>query len=220
MDGDSDPQKSGNVLTYGPYGKQPVTMTIPERITIHFEYTAPITYVDQLERHIEVSHWGSNIAIEERYKLTNHAARSLLPSHFINGRLKNLFSRLQYTRSSYLQPPTHALTKMTIPLRNGARNPYYTDIIGNVSTSRFRPARGTSDAHLEIRPRYPVYGGWNYTFQIGWNVDLYAVERIANGERILQIPFLEGPDNIQYEKFQINIVLPEGARYTWTMTFD
>jgi oligosaccharyltransferase complex subunit alpha (ribophorin I) len=134
---------------------------------------------------------------------------------YSNDRLKNQFSRLQYTRSSYTQPPTHALTKLAIPLHNGARNPYYTDIIGNVSTSRFRPARGATDAHLEITPRYPVYGGWNYTFRIGWNVDLVKAEKIFNGERILQVPFMEGPDNIQYEKFDINVILPEGSRYEY-----
>jgi oligosaccharyltransferase complex subunit alpha (ribophorin I) len=32
-------------------------------------------FVEHLERDVEVSHWGNNLAIEERYKLTNHAAR-------------------------------------------------------------------------------------------------------------------------------------------------
>jgi len=60
-----------------------------------------------------------------------------------------------------------------------------------------------------------VYGGWNYTFQIGWNVDLEKVERVEEGglERVLKVPFLEGAENIQYEKFDVRIILPEGARY-------
>lgn len=74
VDGQPDPTKSGSVLTYGPYDTLPPT-TASEKITVHFEYTAPITYVDRLERDIEVSHWGSNVAIEERYQLTNHAAK-------------------------------------------------------------------------------------------------------------------------------------------------
>jgi oligosaccharyltransferase complex subunit alpha (ribophorin I) len=126
--------------------------------------------------------------------------------------LKGLFSRLQYTRSSYTSPPTHAITRLTFPLKNGARDPYYVDTIGNVSTSRFRPARGTSDANLEISPRYPVYGGWNYTFRIGWNVDLEKVSRVSGTERVLKIPFVEGTENIQYETFVVNVILPEGAR--------
>ena len=100
-----------------------------------------------------------------------------------------------------------------MPLKHGARNAYYTDIIGNVSTSRFRPAKRREDANLEITPRYPVYGGWNYTFRLGWNVNLYRVERVSASERVLKIPLLEGPENIEYEKVDINIILPEGSRY-------
>jgi len=69
------------------------------------------------------------------------------------------------------------------------------------------------DSHLEIMPRFPVYGGWNYTFKLGWNVDLEKVERQSGAERVLKVPFLEGPENIQYKKFDFNIILPEGSRY-------
>jgi len=65
---------------------------------------------------------------------------------------------------------------------------------------------------LEIIPRYPVFGGWNYTFRLGWNVDLEKVERSSDSDRVLKVPFLEGPENIQYEKFDITVILPEGSR--------
>jgi oligosaccharyltransferase complex subunit alpha (ribophorin I) len=73
-DGEPDPTVSGFQLTYGPYDKHLPTST-PEEIDIHYEFTAPIAYVDHLERDVEVSHWGSKVAIEEHYVLTNHAAR-------------------------------------------------------------------------------------------------------------------------------------------------
>lgn len=75
IDGQPDPTKSGTVLTYGPYGEIPPTTTDTPKVQVHYEFTTPITYVERLERDIEVSHWGSNLAIEERYKLTNHAAK-------------------------------------------------------------------------------------------------------------------------------------------------
>jgi len=75
-DGQPDPTKSGSVLTYGPYDTQQPT-TAFEEVKVHYEFTAPIPFVEQLERDIEVSHWGNNLAIEERYVLVNHAARSL-----------------------------------------------------------------------------------------------------------------------------------------------
>ena len=210
-DGQPDPQKSGATLTYGPYGEPPFPIT-SDKIDVHFEFTAPITYVDHLERDIEVSRWGNNVAIEERYKLTNHAAKSPHYEPPSNHRLKDQFSRIQHARTRYASPPTHAITGLAIPLKNGASNAYFTDIIGNVSTSRFRPARGVADAHLEIQPRYPIFGGWNYTFRLGWNVDLDKVERTSNSKRILKIPFIEGPENIQYENFDLTLILPEGSR--------
>jgi len=44
---------------------------------------------------------------------------------------------------------------------------------------------------------------------------LEKVERVEEGglERVLKVPFLEGAENIQYEKFDVRIILPEGARY-------
>jgi oligosaccharyltransferase complex subunit alpha (ribophorin I) len=73
---------SGSVLTYGPYDMIPPTMS-SDKITVHYEYTAPITYIDHLERLIEVSHWGNNVAIEERYALTNHAAKCVTVPSFL-----------------------------------------------------------------------------------------------------------------------------------------
>ena len=133
--------------------------------------------------------------------------------------MKDQFSRVQYSRNRYASPPSHAVTKLTIPLKHGARNPYYTDIIGNVSTSRFRPAKRKEDANLEINPRYPIYGGWNYTFRLGWNVNLHRVQRVSASERMLKIPLLEGPENIEYETVDINIILPEGSRYSISLCY-
>ena len=64
------------MLTYGPYDTQQPTTGF-EEVKVHYEFTAPIPFVEQLERDIEVSHWGNNLAIEERYVLVNHAARFL-----------------------------------------------------------------------------------------------------------------------------------------------
>ena len=75
VEGKPDPTKSGNILAYGPYRElPPTTAESSEQIYVHFEYTTPIVFVEHLERDIEVSHWGNNLAVEERYKLTNHAA--------------------------------------------------------------------------------------------------------------------------------------------------
>lgn len=102
---------------------------------------------------------------------------------------------------------------LSYPLQVGAADVYFTDEIGNVTTSRFRS--NSREAHLELKPRYPLFGGWNYSFVVGWNHDLkdYLKAKVAGGEiYILKVPFMQGPtDFITYENFQLRIILPEGA---------
>ena len=101
-----------------------------------------------------------------------------------------------------------------MPLQVGSLNPYFVDDIGNVSTSRFRS--GLSEAMLELKPRYPVFGNWNYKFKVGWDQDLKgALRKLKTGDGYaLKVPFLEGPkqsEGIEYERVQMRVILPEGA---------
>lgn len=200
-----DPQRQGSTFTYGPYG--PVPAGAQEPVNVRYEFTKPIIHATRLERDIEVSHWGGNLATEERYWLANHGAS-----------LANHFSRVAYAQTAYYSPPTVALRALNVPLRVGSLNPYFTDDIGNVSTSRFRS--NLREANLEIKPRYPVFGGWKYSFRIGWDADLKGFLRKLNvgggSEYVLKVPFLEGPkmpEGVGYERVEVRVVLPEGATY-------
>lgn len=116
--------------------------------------------------------------------------------------------------TQYANPPTSALKELRVPLKVGSANPYFTDDIGNVSTSRWRS--NSREALLELRPRYPVFGGWKYTFKIGWDADLKNFLRKLKSEGyVLKVPFLEGPkmaEGVEYEKVEVRVVLPEGAK--------
>lgn len=206
----ADPQKQGTTFTYGPYASVPAGAQQP--VSVRYEFTKPVAHASLLERDIEVSHWGGNLATEERYWLENRGAH-----------LKNHFSRVEWQKSSYMNPATSALKALTLPLHPGAVDPYFTDDIGNVSTSRFRPGR--REAVLELKPRYPVFGGWKYSFKVGWNADLSSyLRKLATGESyILKVPFLEGPrqpEGIEYARVNLRVILPEGAtnvRYATTV---
>ncbi len=82
-----------------------------------------------------------------------------------------------------------------------------------MSTSRFRANK--REAVLEIKPRYPVFGGWKYPFTIGWNSDAKNfVRRVSDGRYVVNIPFMEGPrqvEGVEYEQVSLRILLPEGA---------
>jgi oligosaccharyltransferase complex subunit alpha (ribophorin I) len=196
------PQKQGRKFTYGTFGEIPAGAYEP--VQVRYEFTKPLIHVSELERDIEISHWGGNVAFEDRYTLHNHAAN-----------LSNHFSRVKWAMTSYNpQAPTTAIRDLKFPLRVGSLTPYYTDVIGNVSTSRFRSNK--REANLEIKPRYPVFGGWNYPFRVGWDADLKKyLRKLKTGEGyILNVPFLEGPkqpEGIAYEHITLRIILPEGA---------
>jgi oligosaccharyltransferase complex subunit alpha (ribophorin I) len=206
----ADPEKQGKVLTYGPYDTKKVPSGTTSPVSVRYEFTNPVLTCTLLERDIEVSHWGGNIATEERYWLGNSGAS-----------LKNHFSRVAWqTQNYYAQSATSALKELKVPLKSGSVDPYFTDDIGNVSTSRYRPSSVHGrDAMLELKPRYPVFGGWKYSFRIGWNNALSTFLRkvkAGGGETYaLGVPFLEGPkmpEGIQYEHFVLRIILPEGAK--------
>ena len=194
------PQKQGAKLTYGPFGETPAGATLP--IQVRFEFTKPVTHVSLLERDIEVSHWGGNVAFEERYTLYNRGAN-----------LSTLFNRVKWAQSQYYKPNTFALKELKFQLRGGSVDPYYTDVIGNVSTSRFRS--NEKQAVLEIKPRYPVFGGWKFPFTIGWNSDAkHYLRSTKEGGFVLNVPFLEGPrqaEGVEYEHVNVRVLLPEGA---------
>jgi oligosaccharyltransferase complex subunit alpha (ribophorin I) len=203
LEGKEDPQKQGSSFTYGPYGELPAGAQ--EAVSVRYEFTKPVLHASLLERDIEVSHWGGNLATEERYWLGNNGAN-----------LTNHFSRASWATSQYYNPPTSALKELKMPLRVGSTDPYFTDDIGNVSTSRFRSNR--REAMLELKPRYPIFGGWKYSFRVGWDANLKGyLRKLSGGDTyILKVPFLEGPkqaEGIEYKKINLRVILPEGAKY-------
>ncbi|KAF2455346.1 oligosaccharyltransferase alpha subunit [Lineolata rhizophorae] len=204
VDGADDPQVQGSTITYGTYQDTPAGAQQP--VEVRYQYTRPLIHVALLQRDIEVSAWGGNLATEERYWLTNRAAA-----------LKENFSRVTWQMQTYTSTATSALRELRFPLLSGSVNPYFTDDIGNVSTSRFRPGVGDKDASLELKPRYPVFGGWNYSFKIGWDADLKNfLRKLKVSDRyVLRVPFLEGPrmaEGVEYDRVEVKVILPEGAK--------
>ncbi|RDA88160.1 hypothetical protein CP532_6792 [Ophiocordyceps camponoti-leonardi (nom. inval.)] len=195
------PQKQGSKLTYGPFeGEIPAGAVSPAQV--RFEFTKPVTHVSNLEREIHVSHWGGNVAFEEKYTMHHRGANLSVP-----------FNRVKWAQSQYYNPSSVALKEMRFPLQVGSAGAYFTDTIGNVSTSKFRS--GKREALLELKPRYPIFGGWRYPFTIGWNVNSAKVlRRTASGRYVLKVPFMEGPkqvEGVEYGRINVRVLLPEGA---------
>ncbi|KAI1279892.1 oligosaccharyltransferase alpha subunit [Xylaria sp. FL0933] len=193
------PIKQGSKLTYGPFPEVPAGASSP--VKVRYEFNKPVTHISQLERDIEVSHWGGNVAFEERYTLFHYGAN-----------LSSQFSRVKWAQSQYFSPQTFALKELKFVLGPGSKDAYFTDVIGNVSTSRFRSNK--REAVLELKPRYPVFGGWKYPFTVGWNADSHNYLKKSGSKYLLNVPLIEGPkqaEGVEYEHVDIRVILPEGA---------
>ena len=131
-------------------------------------------------------------------------------------RLKGHFSRVEHQHSKfYGRAVTSTISGLSLYLPPGIRDPYFYDLNGNVSTSRFRSAPSLPQAespflhpeqfsdpaktsmqgkfsYLEVMPRYPILGGWNYSFTLGWNSPLQDwATRDLKGRYIVAITVLE-----------------------------
>ncbi|KAK3923287.1 Dolichyl-diphosphooligosaccharide--protein glycosyltransferase subunit 1 [Frankliniella fusca] len=181
-------------LNYGPYENIPPFSEDP--MLIHCENNTPFLTVRNLLRQIEVSHWG-NIAIEETVDLEHTGAI-----------LKGSFSRYEYQRESGSGLSSVKNFKTILPA--SATDAYYRDDIGNISTSNMRVL---SDAvELNLRPRFPLFGGWKTHYVVGYNVPSYEYLYNSGDQYILKIRFIDHIfDDMIVDDAVTRIILPEGC---------
>ncbi|VAI10147.1 unnamed protein product [Triticum turgidum subsp. durum] len=182
-------------LKYGPY--EDVLPFSYNPIIVHFENNNPFAVAKELIREIEISHWG-NVQITEHYNIVHGGAR-----------LKGEFSRLDYQSRPYARGVSsfrHLIARL--PAR--AHSIYYRDEIGNISTSHLWS--DSKKTQLEIEPRFPLFGGWQTTFTIGYGLPLQDFVFSADGKRFLNITFGSPMEEILIEKLIVKVVLPEGSK--------
>uniref|UniRef100_A0A0K0CXY1 Dolichyl-diphosphooligosaccharide--protein glycosyltransferase subunit 1 n=1 Tax=Angiostrongylus cantonensis TaxID=6313 RepID=A0A0K0CXY1_ANGCA len=180
-------------VIYGPYKDQPAFRSEP--IKIHYENNSPFVVATVVARWIEISHWG-NIAVEEHIELVHKGAE-----------LKGPFSRLdqQLDRRGLRQP---AMLYFTTVLPASAKDIYYRDVIGNISTSAVRPRSDSVD--IDIKPRFPLFGGWRTSYVIGYNVPSFEYLYNKGHDYALRMRVLDHIfDNVVVENLTVKIILPE-----------
>lgn len=151
---------------------------------IHYENNTPFLTISSITRTIEVSHWG-NIAVEETIDLRHTGAV-----------LKGPFSRYDYQRQSDSGISSVKSFKVAFSIQGqtrfhcsggncdntilcapqtilpaSAQDVYYRDEIGNISTSHLQVL--DDSVEVEVRPRFPLFGGWKTHYLIGYNLPSY-----------------------------------------------
>ncbi|XP_013175793.1 PREDICTED: dolichyl-diphosphooligosaccharide--protein glycosyltransferase subunit 1 [Papilio xuthus] len=186
-------QQDGTIL-YGPYSNTgPFT---EKELSVHYKNNSPFLTVTRLERLIEVSHWG-NIAIEEKIEIEHTGAK-----------LKGPFSRYDYQQDHHSGPASVRSYKTLLPA--SAADVYYRDTNGNISTSNMKIKKDSVE--LDLRPRYPLFGGWRSHYTLGYNVPSYEYLYHSGNEYLLKMRVVDHIfDDMQIDELITKIVLPEGS---------
>ena len=73
--------------------------------------------------------------------------------------------------------------------------------------------RESEDANeLEIRPRFPLFGGWKTRYYIGYSVPSYEMLSYYGNLYKLEVPFLDHSfDNLVVDNIQVKVILPESS---------
>lgn len=192
--------QSEKTVTYGPYeAREPFTEA---ELRVHAENNNPFLTVTHLERVIELSHWG-NIAVEENIQMRHSGAD-----------LSGPFSRYDYQRT---QDAGASIKSFKTVLPASAKDVYYRDEIGNISTSHLKELDDMVE--VELRPRFPLFGGWKTQYLLGYNVPSYQYLYNQGNQYALKMRFVDHIfDDVVIDEMTVKIILPEGAKNTKLVT--
>ncbi|XP_017858005.1 PREDICTED: dolichyl-diphosphooligosaccharide--protein glycosyltransferase subunit 1 [Drosophila arizonae] len=183
-----------NKISYGPY--ENVAKLTDDELFVHYENQSPFLTVNTLERTIEVSHWG-NIAVKEEIQMTHTGAK-----------LKGSFSRYDFQKDG--RSGQSAVKSYRTYLPASATGVYYRDTNGNISTSNMNQMRDSVE--LDLRPRFPLFGGWKTQYVLGYNVPSYEYLYNSDDDYVLKMYVIDHiHDNMVIDEAVITIILPEGS---------
>uniref|UniRef100_A0A4W3JWC4 Dolichyl-diphosphooligosaccharide--protein glycosyltransferase subunit 1 n=1 Tax=Callorhinchus milii TaxID=7868 RepID=A0A4W3JWC4_CALMI len=189
------PSKSEDSIEYGPY--KDVAPYSQDMLRVHFENNSPFLSIVSMTRLIEVSHWG-NIAVEETIDLKHSGAV-----------LKGPFSRYDYQRQPDSGISSVKSFKTILPA--AAQDVYYRDEIGNISTSHLVVL--DDSVEMEVRPRFPLFGGWKTHYVVGYNLPSYEYLYNLGDQYALKMRFVDHVfDDQVIDSLTVKLILPEGAK--------
>ncbi|XP_055376168.1 dolichyl-diphosphooligosaccharide--protein glycosyltransferase subunit 1 [Condylostylus longicornis] len=185
---------SESTISYGNY--ENIAPFTTEELVIHYENHSPFLIVSRLERTIEISHWG-NIAIEETIDILHSGAK-----------LKGSFSRSEFQKDTRNSLSAVKSYKTILPA--SATGVYYRDTNGNISTSNMKILKDSVE--LDLKPRFPLFGGWKTHYTLGYNVPSFEY-LFNNGDNyLLKMRAIDHVfDDMTIDEAIVKIILPEGC---------
>lgn len=118
------------------------------------------------------------------------------------------FSRYEYARESKSGQPSIQSFDTILPA--AASDIYYRDEIGNISTSHTRIKKDSVE--LNLRPRFPLFGGWKTRYTIGYNVPSYEYVYNSGDEYVIDMRLIDHIyDDMVIDEVVVKVILPEGS---------
>ncbi|KAB0368480.1 hypothetical protein FD755_019514 [Muntiacus reevesi] len=190
-----NPMRHENLLDYGPFHDTPAYSQ--DSFRVHSENNSPFLTVSGMTRVVEVSHWG-NIAVEENVNLKHTGAA-----------LKGSFSRYEYDRWTHSGSSSIRSFKTILPA--SAQDVYYRDEIGSIYTRHLLTL--DDSVEMEVKPRFPLFGGWKTHYIIGYNLPSYEYLYNLGDQYMLKMRLVDHVfDEQVIDSLTVKIILPEGAR--------
>eukprot|EP00906_Rhabdomonas_costata_P030259 RCo042757 len=190
-------KRNANNITCGPFADVNPGEELPGHV--HYLFNGPILRADTLKRTLQVSAWGV-LSVEESYELVDCGAA-----------LRGSFSRFEYQR---FESPA-VVPFVTALLSRGVTDLYFRDDIGNISTSVVREGElGTVE--VDLRPRFPLFGGWRTDFYFGYNQPL-SQATVGDGAIFftptytMTFPLPSPIKDLHVASLQTTVILPERA---------
>merc|ERR1712059_31433 len=136
------------------------------------------------------------IAIEETIDVVHKGAS-----------LKGSFSRYEFQRES---SGVSSVKNFKTLLPAAAKDVYYRDDIGNISTSHMKVMDDAVE--LDLRPRFPLFGGWKTHYVVGYNVPSYEYLFYKGDVHVLNMRLVDHIfDDMLVEQVELRVILPEGV---------
>ncbi|PIA19789.1 Ribophorin I [Coemansia reversa NRRL 1564] len=216
--------KNGRSVTFGPFTSDMMAKLEGVQANVRFRDNSEQLEALTHRREYFVSHWGNDLNILEYYALRNRAPA-----------IEDGFDKVKQTMSKFTKSRDNFVKTLLLKVPADARQMYVVDEIGNVSTSAVTGRRRIKGELpfkvMQLKPRYPLAGGWNYTWWHGYSVPLSSYLRIdsRNGnQHLLRVPFIGAltgsasqeeeislsaidSHNTASSNYELRITLPEGA---------
>ncbi|KAJ1847268.1 dolichyl-diphosphooligosaccharide--protein glycosyltransferase subunit 1 [Coemansia sp. RSA 2703] len=207
--------ESGNVV-FGPFAGSDREAVGNGRVV--YVSNAEHLEATHVRREYFASHWDDTLHVSDSFDVRNAGPQT--PGHAVDS-VQRMMTRFTGARDNLVKQ-----FAQHVPV--DAREVFFVDAIGNVSTSAVDRVPGSPGKRmLRLKPRFPLAGGWRYAWRHGYRLPLgQHLRHDASGRFRLRVPFIEplvasaadDKQPVRSERtaavlaYELHVTLPQGAR--------